>query len=131
MNAKRSLLRWLAPIVTLSVCWIAACGGVQTASFSGDPGRRISLAEWCRTMADVSCDRWAQCNRAARDANDACVTRTIESCLGGRDEGQASGHNGGDLKRCADTLGSAECDGYTETVASHAECRAGASEASN
>jgi hypothetical protein len=107
----------------LAAACLAACGGAQTSSFSGDPNRSIGLGEWCRAMADVTCDRMGQCSAAGRDANDACVRQTVTSCLGGHEDYAASGHDGAQLKACADTLQAASCDGYSSTVASHEECQ--------
>jgi hypothetical protein len=118
-----TLLRVLGTL-TVVASSLAACGTTPSASWSGDPHRTIGLGEWCRTLTDISCDKLGRCVGSVKDANATCTTQRFAACEGGRDDGAPSGHDGGDLKGCADTLQSLGCDDYMGRVAAHTECAA-------
>jgi hypothetical protein len=115
------LLRFVAASIIVAST-LAACGGVQSASFSGNPHRSVALGEWCRTLTDIKCDKHGRCVGPTEDANEACQSQGLSSCMGGHADETPSGHDGRDLKSCADTFESAACDGYMAMVASHTEC---------
>ncbi len=102
---------------------VLACAGQQTSVATGDPNRAVALEEWCKTLTQTMCVRAGSCIGSI-EITTSCADSAMTSCLAGRPSDTPSGHNGSELKACADTMQNTPCDGYMGAVASHTECQA-------